>query len=209
IARVHIAPVGQFTLKPKAQTGVIDAPQFAKQLLSDLYLLMKANEGERMPICTASKDPRQCIKDGVRVFVQGGMIPGLGKRTTYGFSHIALSENSLDFTKDNSGTTFIGTPMYTNPNACRVYVRSGGLQVEMDKYYANWAGIGNMVMAEGWAIDYLDLEKGVVGLQLELDIAGIMTLGGGSRYILLKFPHVPEALLKSEAKYNFLKKNSP
>lgn len=209
IARVHIPPVDQFTLKSTEHTSKIDVSKHAQQLLSDLYLLMKANDGEKVPICTASKDHRRCIKDGVRVFVQGGVIPGTGKRTTYGFSNITLSENRLDFTKDNSGTTFIGTPMHTRPNACRVYVKNGGLQVEMDKYYANWAGIGNMFMAEGWAIDYLDLEKGIVGLQLELDIAGYLTLGGGSSYVLLEFPRVPESLPQSESKYDFLKMNLP
>jgi hypothetical protein len=209
VAGVRIPPIDQFTLKSTVHAGIIDVPKNARQLLSDLHVLMKTNEGERVPLCTASKDPRQCIKDGVGVFVLGGVIPGIGKRTTYGFSQINLSENSLDFTKDNSGTTFIGTPMYSRPNACRVYVRNGGLQVEMEKYYANWAGIGNMIMAEGWAIDYLDLGKGIVGLQLELDIAGILTLGGGSRYVLLKFPRVPASLSQSESKYNFLKKDSP
>ena len=57
-------------------------------------------------------------------------------------------------------------------------------------------------MSEGWAIDYIDLEKGVVGLQLELDISGPFVLGGGSKYVLLKFPNVPDVLFQSESKYN-------
>ena len=110
------------------------------------------------------------------MFVLGGIIPGIGKRNYYVFSKISLNKNRLNFIKDNTSTTFIGTPMYTKENNCQVYVKNGGLQVEMTNYYANWAGIGNMTMAEGWAIDYIDLDKGVVGLQLELDISGLFTL---------------------------------
>lgn len=208
VARVDIPPVDQFIVGSTMHTKMIDASKYAQQLLSDMYILMKANEGEKVPLCTASKDSRQCIKEGVRVFVQGGIIPGMGKRTSYGFSNFMLGEGRLDFTKDNSGTTFIGTPMFTGSNSCRVYVKNGGLQVEMDRYYANWAGIGNMVMAEGWAIDYFDPGKGIIGLHLELDIAGILTLGGGSSYVLLKFPRVPESLLHAEFKYD-LPKSAP
>ena len=77
----------------------------------------------------------------------------------------------------------------------------------MTKYYANWAGIGNMTMAEGWAIDYIDLDQGIVGLQLELDISGLFTLGGGSKYVLFKFPNIPDILSQSESKYIFLEKD--
>jgi len=174
------------------------------QLLSDLYMLMKSNEKAIVTICEASNKSRRCIKNGVSVFVQGGIIPGIGKRDYYTFSNISLDKKSLKFTKDNSSTTFIGTPMHTRANDCRISIKNGGLQVEMTKYYANWAGIGNMIMAEGWAIDYINFDKGIVGLQLELDISGFLILGGGSKYVLLKFPRIPDALSQSYAQYKFI-----
>jgi len=207
IPKVNIPVVDHFNVKTNMRSGNVDVGTHEEQLLSDLYILIKANEGLKVPICEASKESKQCIKNGVTVFVLGGVIPGVGKRKYYGFSNISLSKNRLDFAKDNSSTTFIGTPMYCRENNCQVYVKNGGLQVEMTKYYANWAGIGNMTMAEGWAIDYIDLEKGVVGLQLELDISGPFVLGGGSKYVLLKFPNVPDIHSQSESKYNFLGKD--
>lgn len=168
---------------------------------------MKSNEGAEIPICEASKEAKHCIKNGITVFVQGGIIPGVGKRKYYVFTNISRSENRLDFTKDNSSTTFIGTPMFTKENNCQVYVKNGGIQVEMNKYYANWAGIGNMVMAEGWAIDYIDLDQGIIGLQLELDISGLFVLGGGSKYVLLLFPNVPDVFSRSVSEYNFPENN--
>jgi hypothetical protein len=63
VAGVHIPPIDQFTLKSAAHTGKIDVPKHARQPLSDLHILIKANEGEKVPLCKASKDPRQCIKD--------------------------------------------------------------------------------------------------------------------------------------------------
>lgn len=33
---------------------------------------------------------------------------------------------------------------------------------------------------------------------------GFVTIGGGSKYVLLKFPNVPVALSRSETKYTFL-----
>lgn len=206
IPKVNIPRVDSFKIKSSMHSGNIDVDTHSEQLLSDLYLLMKANEDVKIPICQASRESKQCIKNGITVFVQGGPLPGIGKRKFYMFRNMSLDKNRLDFTKDNSGTTFIGTPMYCRDHNCQVYVRNGGLQVEMKKYYANWAGIGNMTMAEGWAIDYFDLEKGIVGLQLELNISGPFTYGGGSRYVLLKFPNVPDILFQSDSKYDVLKK---
>ena len=207
IPKVNIPVVDHFNVKTNIRSGIVDVGTHGEQLLSDLYIMIKANEGLKISICEASKESKQCIKSGVGVFVLGGGIPGIGKRNYYVFSNISLNKNRLDFTKDNSSTTFIGTPMYTKENNCQVYVKNGGLQVEMTKYYANWAGIGNMTMAEGWAIDYIDLDQGIVGLQLELDISGPFTLGGGSKYVLFKFPNVPDIFLQSESKYNFLEKD--
>ena len=207
IPKVNIPVVDHFNVKTNMRSGNVDVGTHEEQLLSDLYILIKANEGLKVPICEASKEPKQCIKSGVGVFVLGGIIPGIGGRKYYVFSNISLIENRLHFAKDNSSTTFIGTPMYTKENNCQVYIKNGGLQAEMTKYYANWAGIGNMTMAEGWAIDYIDFEKGVVGLQLGLDISGPFVLGGGSKYVLLKFPNVPDILSQSESKYNFLEKD--
>jgi len=204
IPKVNIPVVDHFKIKTNMRSGKVDVSIYKEQLLSDLYILMSANEGVEVPICESSKEPKQCLKNGVAVFVQGGIIPGVGKRKFYVFSNISLNKNRIDFTKDNSSTTFIGTPMYCRENNCQVYVSNGGLEVEMTKYYANWAGIGNMTMAEGWAIDYIDLEKGIIGIQLELDISGLFTLGGGSKYVLLKFPNVPDILSQSDSKYDFI-----
>ena len=204
ISKVQIPAVEHFLLASGNQKGFIDTDAHGEILLNNLYRLIKANEGVEVPICTAEQDSRQCVKDGIGVFVWGGVIPGIGKRTCYVFSDISLGKQQLSFNKDNRGTKFIGTPMTTRANNCRVIVRDGGLQVEMTKYYANWMGVGNMTMAEGWAIDYIDFDQGVVGLQLELDIKGVFVTGGGSRYVLLKFPNISETLTQPGAQFKII-----
>lgn len=186
------------------QSGYIDIVSNQKQLLNDLYLLIKANEGEKVTLCTAQEDSKTCVKEGNSVFVLGGIIPGIGSRDYYKFKEINLKEDGLEFSKENESTTFIGTPMLVLDNTCRVEVRNGGLQVEMPKYYATWLGVGQMFMAEGWAIDYINLKTGVVGFQLALDIKGILTIGGGSRYALLKFPNIPKDEALSKPGYIFI-----
>lgn len=203
-SKVNIPSVDHFYMVSATQSGHLDPASHEKELLNDLYILMKTNEGIKVPLCTAAIDSKKCIKDGVSVFVQGGVIPGAGTRNYYTFSNTKLGDHLLEFIKDNSGTTFIGTPMYTKENKCQVYVRDGGLIVEMAKYYATWAGVGQMFMAEGWAIDLLDLKNGIVGFKFELDIKGFLTTGGGSRYVLLTFPNIPDTESLSESSYHFL-----
>lgn len=192
VANVQIPAVEQFRMISDAQEIRIDTQAQGKLLLNNLYELLKANEGLEVPVCTATRESRQCTDNGFSVFVLGGPIPGVGGRTAYVFSKISISDNQLEFTKDNRGTTFIGTPMYVMESQCQAKIEDGGLKVAMPRYYASWMGVGQMFMAEGWAIDYMDLSSGIVGLQMELDIKGLFTVGGGSRYLLLRFPNVPE-----------------
>lgn len=51
----------------------------------------------------------------------------------------------------------------------------------MARYYANWAGVGMMAIAEG------------------------LTIGGTSKYVLLKFPNIPETLKQARAGYQFVR----
>jgi hypothetical protein len=204
VPKVEIPVVDHFDIKTDMRSGHIDPVVYEEQLFSDLYTLMKSNEGVKVPICEASRELKQCVESGYSVFVWGGVIPGVGKRNYYLFSNISLGKDRIEFSKDNSDTTFIGTPMYTKENVGHIYVKNGGLQVEMAKYYANWAGVGNMTMAEGWAIDYIDFDGGIVGLQLELNISGPLVLGGGSKYVLFKFPNLPDTLSLSKSTYDFL-----
>lgn len=194
VPKVQIPAVQQFHAVVGQQEGVVDVDAHGELLLAHLYQLLMANEGVEVPLCTAEKDTRKCIKEGVGVFVFGGGIPGKGTRSCYVFSDISLGEHELVFTKDNRKTRFIGTPMFVKGNQAHVSVKDGGLEVRMENYYANWAGVGNMTMAEGWAIDFMDFDRGIVGMQLELDIKGVMVAGGGSNYVLLKFPTIPETI---------------
>lgn len=194
VSKVQIPAVEQFQVITGQRTGRVDVDLHGDLLLGNLYQLLKANEGIEVPLCTADKGTRECTKDGVGVFVFGGGIPGIGSRSCYVFSDISFGERQVTFTKDNRKTRFIGTPMLVRKNHCRVSTKGSGLEVRMDNYYANWAGVGNMTMAEGWAIDFMDLDHGIVGLELVLDIKGVFVAGGGSNYVLLKFPTVPESI---------------
>ncbi|MDK9708386.1 MAG: hypothetical protein OEL83_15185 [Desulforhopalus sp.] len=198
VANVQIPTIEQFQLVSAAKEENIDTEAQRKLLLDGLYQLLKTNEGLEIPVCTATRESRECTDNGFGVFVLGGPIPGTGGRTVYVFSKISLSDNQLEFTKDNRGTTFIGTPMYVMENQCQAKVVDGGMMVTMPRYYASWMGVGQMFMAEGWAIDYIDLSRGIVGLQMELDIKGLFTVGGGSRYLLLKFPKIPDESIKTQ-----------
>jgi len=201
VPKVDLPVTDHFSIKSGEQSGQVDAGINSEQLISDLYLLMKANENMKILICEASPESKVCIDNGVSVYVQGGIIPGLGTRKYYIFSNILLIEERIEFTKNNSGTTFIATPMYCSDNTCHIYAGNGGLQVDMTNYYANWAGIGNMIFAEGWVIDYIDFEEGIVGLQFEMNILGYLVIGGGAKYALLKFPNVPDKLSPSRSEY--------
>jgi len=51
IPKVNIPVIDHFNVKTNMRSGNVDVGTHEKQLLSDLYILMKSNEEVKVPIC--------------------------------------------------------------------------------------------------------------------------------------------------------------
>ncbi len=161
----------------------------AGQLLTGFQQLLKANEGEKVTICSSNPKTRACESVGACQFVLGGIIPGNGCSQNMVFSEIATGKQpgQIDL-KADMPLTFIWTPVYCETTAATLSVRSpDDIFLEFQPRFCSWMAVGPMTATFNFAVESIDLNRGQIGGYWSHAVKGGGN-GRGSGYLILKFP---------------------
>lgn len=161
----------------------------AGQLLTGFQQLLKANEGEKVTICSSNPKTRNCESVGVCQFVLGGIIPGNGCSQNMVFSEIAMGKQAgqIDL-KANMPLTFIWTPMNCATTDATLSVRSPDeISLDFQPRFCSWMVVGTMSATFNLAVESIDLNHGQISGYWSHAVKGTGN-GRGSGYLVLKFP---------------------
>jgi hypothetical protein len=161
----------------------------AGQLLTGFQQLLKANEGEKVTICSSNPKTRACESVGVCQFVLGGFVPGNGCSESMVFSEIVMGKQpgQVDL-KANMPLTFIWTPVYCVTTAATLSVQSPDeIYLEFQPRFCSWMAVGPMMATFNFAIESIDLSRGQIGGYWSHAVKGGGN-GRGSGYLILQFP---------------------
>ncbi len=159
------------------------------QLLAGFEQLLKANEGEKVTICSSSPKTRACESVGACQFVLGGIIPGNGCSQNMVFSEIVTGKQpgQIDL-KADMPLTFIWTPVYCATATAALSVHSvDEISLDLQPRFCNWMALGPMVATFNFAVESIDLNRGQIGGYWSHAVKGGGN-GRGSGYLVLKFP---------------------
>lgn len=161
----------------------------ASQMLVALERLVRLNDGEPVPICGSDPKTRICENRGQCHFVQGGPIPGAGCAHSITFTQAAAdAPNGQIRVKASMPRTFIGVPLACASFGGTISVRSADeISYEAEAHYCNWMAVGNMSATFSFALESVDLDRGLVGGYWSHAVAGTGN-GAGSGYAIWKFP---------------------
>ena len=167
----------------------VDHKYSTAQLLTGFQRLLKANEGEKVTICDSNPKTHTCESVGICQFVLGGFIPGNGCAEDIVFSEIAMGDQpGQTRLKANMPITFIWTPVVCETASATLSVHSPGeIYMEFKPRFCNWMVVGNMSATFNFAVESLDLSRGVIGIYWSHAVAGGGN-GRGSGYAVLRFP---------------------
>ena len=163
----------------------------ARQMLAALEQLVRLNDGEPVAICGSDPKTRICENRGQCHFVQGGPIPGIGCAHSITLTEAAgdPQNGQLRF-KANMFRTFVGVPLACATFGGVLTVRSPDeISYVADAHYCNWMAVGNMSATFSFALESMDLDRGLVGGYWSHAVAGTGS-GAGSGYTVWKFPKV-------------------
>jgi uncharacterized caspase-like protein len=186
---VRIDKVGSVNVCVDGQCGPLSPDTDVDDLRGALYRLFKSGEGGRYSACTASPGSRKCRSDGLSHFVQGGPIPGWGTLDGMQIEEVGYDPSSEQIVAVvDPQLFFIGTPLITTEHKTVLTVADPKNIALVDQNsYTNWMVVGNQIFSFNFAVDYIDIGRGVLGGWYGWGVTGIGT-GGGSGYALLTFP---------------------
>ncbi|MEW6670119.1 MAG: caspase family protein [Thermodesulfobacteriota bacterium] len=186
---VRLDKVEAVTVCAGGKCSPADHSTDAAALRGAIYRLLKSGEGGRYAACAASPDSRKCSSKGLSHYVQGGPIPGVGTLRGMEIAEVGYDPSTEKIVAVvDPDLYFIGTPLITTKHKTVVTVAAPNhITVVDEDSYTNWMAVGNQVFSFNFAVDYIDIDRGVLGGWYGWGVTGIGT-GGGSGYALLTFP---------------------
>lgn len=161
----------------------------AGQLAAGLQQLLKANEGQKVTICTSDPKTRTCESVGFCYLVVGGIIPGNGCAKSIVFSEVAQGNQAGQVSlKANMPLTFIWMPAPCETTTAMLAIRSANeISLEFQRSVCAFLGMGVFKATSNIAVESLDLKKGQISGYWSHASAGTGN-GRGSGYLVLQFP---------------------
>ncbi len=163
-------------------------------LLVRMAQFIKDNLGADIPLFeTASIDDFRLEKEpeaydkGISFYVQGGPMPGMAVLKTMKFNDlIYIDRENLEIKfKFKPEGTWVGMPLFTAESEGTISIKSAK--------EIRFAGtfIGSWLVAVGawkyeWLIDYVDFENKILGGNFSIGGGGLMNIGGGKGYQLVR-----------------------
>jgi hypothetical protein len=160
-----------------------------EQLFAGFQQLLKANEGEKVTICSSNPKTRACESVGVCQFVLGGILPGNGCADHIVFSEIAMGDQTGQLAlKADMPLTFIWTPVYCVTATAALSVRSADeISLDFQPRFCSWMAVGPMVATFSFTVESIDLNHRQIGGYWSHAVKGGGN-GRGSGYAVLQFP---------------------
>jgi hypothetical protein len=190
----------KITVCEMQQCTVIKDADPKEDLLLKLYNLLQSNlnrdltlyETEPGTIVNAAEKDSYFDK-GFSFYVQGGPMPGLATIKTVRFTDIVyIDREALEIKlKVKPRGTWNVTPLWFAEADAVLKIKSAREIQYESTYLLTWMIVGTSLWAHDWMIDYIDLDRKILGGFYAIKGAGPLTLGGGTGYMQLSFEEAP------------------
>jgi hypothetical protein len=171
-----------------------------EELLVKLYSLLQSHLNRDLTVYdtepgaivnAAEKD--SCFDKGFSFYVQGGPMPGMATVKTIRFTDIVyIDRETLEIKlKVKPRGTWDVTPLWFAEAEAVLKIQSAREIQYESTYLFTWMIVGTSVWAHDWMIDYIDLDRKILGGFYAIKGAGPLTLGSGTVYIQIFFEKAP------------------
>lgn len=172
------------------QCGPAQGRLTPEQMIGGLLLMFRENENAEAQLCESDPTTKECVKDRLSFYVQGGPIPGIasygGPSTLF---QVGLDKETLQIKFRLAGTArWIGTPVLCGEPVAAVTVASlRDVRIEAPSVLCAWTVFPH---AWKWTFDvrFVDLDQSVIAGDFSVKGGGIPVFGWGSGHFVLKLP---------------------
>jgi len=184
-----VEPVKDVTVCLNGQCGPAVGRMSREQLISSLLMMYKANENTEAVLCDSKAESRDCARNFLTFFVQGGPVPGVSTFGSPYVSNVGLDKATLQIKYASSAfVTWMGTPVLCQNQYTEITVTSpNDILIESPSFACTWTVIPH-VWSGKFAVDFIDFDNSVIGGAYAIRGAGLLVAGGGDGKFLLRLP---------------------
>ncbi|TAN66433.1 MAG: hypothetical protein EPN20_07195, partial [Magnetospirillum sp.] len=184
-----VDPVKQLTICLNGQCGPAEGRMTREQLISSLLMMYKANENTEAVLCDSKPGARECARNFLTFFVQGGPVPGVSTFGSPYVSNIGLDKATLQIKYASSAfVTWMGTPVLCQNQYTEVTVSSpNSVLIESPSFACTWTVLPH-IWSNKFAVDFIDFDNSVIAGNYAIRGAGLLVAGGGGGNFLLRMP---------------------
>lgn len=184
-----VDPVKQVTICLNGQCGPAEERMTREQLISSLLMMYKGNENNEVVLCDTKPDSRECARNFITFFVQGGPVPGVSTFGSPLVSNVGLDKATLQIKYASSAfVTWMGTPVLCQNQYTEITVDSpNAILIESPSFACTWTVLPH-IWSNKFAVDFIDFDNSVIGGNYAIRGAGLMVAGGGSGNFAIRMP---------------------
>jgi hypothetical protein len=160
-----------------------------EELLLKMFELLNESRNIDIPLFTSNPEKRTPEKPAVRFYIQGGFIPAFCHFKSVKITDVLpMNRENLEVKfKVVPKATYVGIPVVFAGGEGTLAIKSLTEIRVAFKNIGTWLVVGTSVWKTEWLIDYIDLNRKVLGAHYSIAGGGPMCVGGGSGYQLAYF----------------------
>lgn len=181
------------------QCNTIKEIDSKQELLGKLSKLIKKNLNRNITLyetlpgkIVGGLETASYFEKGFSFYVQGGPMPGVATVKTIKFTDIVyIDRENLEIKlRVSPRGTWNVTPLLFAEADAVISIKST-TEIRYESFYLlTWMVVGTSVWSHEWLIDYIDVDKGILGGYYAIKGGGPLTLGGGKGYVQLSFRQI-------------------
>ncbi len=160
-----------------------------EELFLRILALLNESQNIDIPLFTSDPEKRTPEKPAVRFYIQGGFIPAFCHLQSVKITDVLqMDRENLEIKfKIVPQATYVGIPVLFAGGEGTLAVKSLTEIRVAFKNIGTWLVVGTSASKTEWLIDYIDLNRKVLGSHYSIAGGGPLCVGGGSGYQLAYF----------------------
>jgi outer membrane protein assembly factor BamD (BamD/ComL family) len=160
----------------------------AEELTGSLFIMLKANENSEAVLCGSEAGSRECDRDAIGWFVQGGPMPGKATMKKPVLLQVGLDKATTRIEFDMDATVrWIGTPVFCGDGHTRFTSVSAEKVTFESEFGCTWTAFPHVWDLQ-FSVSLIDFDNSVIAGNYAVAGAGFYVAGGGKGSFILRLP---------------------
>ncbi len=161
----------------------------ADELTGSLFIMLKANENSEAVLCGSEAGARECNRNAIDWFVQGGPMPGKATMKKPFLLQVGLDTETTRIELDLDVTVkWLGTPVFCGDGHTRFTQVSAEKVSFESKFGCTWTAFPHVWNLQ-YAVNLIDFDNSIIAGNYAVAGAGALVAGGGKGHFILRLPH--------------------